>query len=299
MANSKPDTIIAPERRSNDMAETITLAAPPSLSARPLVYGLEGAADVTLRYEPWNALASVLKSGDVDAALMPSIDYPRLAADVERARTRAAGARPAPTHYTVLPAAVIASRGAVGGLRLVGYVEKDKLRRVLLDPASPTGSAMVRLIVERRFGVQPHFAMPGEGGSAPSRQPDAELLAGDRALGPVPRKAEWDTDLGSEWQRMTYLPMVYALWVARADAPLARLAEILTEATARGLEAREQIAAEAAAKSDLSHEVILRFLTDQTRYTFGLKERQGLEHFLRMAGEDGLTPDGVPVRLAP
>ena len=280
------------------MPDAITVAAPPSLSARPLVLGLEGCNDVRLSLQPWENLAALLKSGDVDAALLPSIDYPRLAAGVERARTPVAGRRPAPTHFVILPAPAVTSRGAVGALKLFGYVEQEKLRRVLLDPASPTGSALARLIVRRRFGANPHFVMPDEVGRSPSRPPDAELVAGDRALLANFPRAEWDTDLGVEWHRWTYLPMVYAMWVARADAPLERLLAILGEAAAKGLATRESMAAEAAAKGKAPVELVRRFLMDQTRYAFGPKELQGLTAFLEMAGQDGLAPDAVRLDVA-
>jgi chorismate dehydratase len=285
--------------RRKVMAEILTVAAPPSLSARPLVWALEGRSDVRLRWEPWNTLAATLWSGEVDAALLPSIDYPRLVADVERSRSPTGSGRPAPKHFVVLPVPAITSRGAVGALRLVGYAEKDKLRRVLLDPASPTGSAMARLIILREFHITPHFVMPGETGKAASRPPDAELIAGDRAFLPVDSRAVWDFDLGAEWHRATYLPMVYAMWVARADGPLGALREILAEAASRGLEARESMAVEAAAKSRLPLEVVRRFLMDQTRYAFGPKELQGLTVFLDKVVKEGMAPEGVKVRLAP
>jgi predicted solute-binding protein len=280
------------------MSEPIHLAAPPSLSARPLIHGLEGRGDVRLRSEPWQALAAILKSGQADAVLLPSIDYPRLAADVERSRAAAGAGQPAPRHFVVLPVAAVTSRGAVGALRLFGRTERDKLRRVLLDPASPTGSALARLIVLRQFGVTPHFVMPDEIGPSPSRPPDAELVAGDRALTADLPGVLWDEDLGAEWHRMTRRPMVYAFWAARADGPIDRLRAILSEAAAAGLEAREAIAQAAAAGGKVPLEVLQRFLFEQTRYTFGLKEQQGLSAFLEAAAAEGLTPEGVKVRLA-
>ena len=279
------------------MPPSIQLAAPPTLSARPLVYGLEGAGEVSLRWEPWSTMPAVLRSGEVDAALLPSIDYPRLVGDAERARTHTGSGPAAPRHFVILPVPAITSRGAVGGLRLIGYADKDKLRRVLLDPASPTGSAMARLVVLRQFGARPHFVMPDDMKSPAARRPDAELLVGARALAADPPAAQWGLDLGAEWHSTRYLPMVYAMWVARADGPVERLEEILAEAAAKGLAAREAIVAEAAAKSKLPAEVIHRFLFDQTRYAFGAKEEQGLEAFLTMAAEEGLAPEGVRLRL--
>ena len=252
------------------MPPSIQLAAPPTLSARPLVYGLEGAGEVSLRWEPWSTMPAVLRSGEVDAALLPSIDYPRLVGDAERARTHTGSGPAAPRHFVILPVPAITSRGAVGGLRLV---------------------------VLRQFGARPHFVMPDDMKSPAARRPDAELLVGARALAADPPAAQWGLDLGAEWHSTRYLPMVYAMWVARADGPVERLEEILAEAAAKGLAAREAIVAEAAAKSKLPAEVIHRFLFDQTRYAFGAKEEQGLEAFLTMAAEEGLAPEGVRLRL--
>ena len=123
-------------------------------------------------------------------------------------------------------------------------------------------------------------------------------MAGDRALAADFPQAAWDTDLGAEWHRWTYLPMVYAMWVARANAPLDRLVSILTEAAAAGLAAREFLAAEAAAAGKVPLEVVRRFLMEQTRYVFGPKELQGLTVFLEMAGAEGIAPEGVAVAVA-
>jgi|WetSurMetagenome_2_1015567.scaffolds.fasta_scaffold22999_2 predicted solute-binding protein len=280
------------------MPDEITVAVPPSLSARPLVVGLEGRAGVRLVSAPWQSLAALLRGGECDAALLPSVDYPRIAADVERARTLSAGVRQAPRHFVILPVPAITSRGAVGAMKLVGYAEKDKLRRVLLDPASPTGNALVHIFVQRQLKVRPHFVYPEEVGLKPPRSPDAELVAGDRALAADFPRAAWDTDLGAEWHRMTYLPMVYAMWVARADGDLARLTAVIGEAAAAGLETRESIAARAAEQSQATPEVLRRFLLEQTRYVFGPKEQQGLEVFLDMAADERLVPEGVALVVA-
>jgi chorismate dehydratase len=275
------------------MAAAITVAAPPSLSARPLVMGLENRDDVRLVSASWEALAGLLGNGECDAALLPSIDYPRIIVNAERARASDRAVRPAPQRFVILPAPAVTSRGAVGALRLVGYVEKDKLRRVLLDPASPAGSALSQIIVQRQFGSRPHFVFSQETAKTPARRPDAELVTGDRALaGDIPQ-SEWDIDLGAEWHRMTYRPMVYAMWVARADGDLAQLTSLLSEAAAAGLEARDSMVAEAAARGKVKAEVLRRFLFDQTRYAFGPKEIEGLSAFLEMASQEGLAPEGV------
>jgi len=307
------------ETRGEAGPEPLAVAAADLLGARPLLFGLEAATGVRLRVEPAAALAGLLRRGEVDAALMPAIDYFRLAADpAERARSgrspKPGGPeRPAPTQFVALPVGAVGSAGSVGSVRLFGYAEKDRLRRVALDPEGVTASALARLIILRRFGAAPHFvvaglpceasasakamadglAKQGEPGKAAPRPPDAELLAGDRALAAERPAALWTSDLGDEWHRFTYLPFVYAFWAARADGPLDRLVPLLAAALDRGLAAREALADEAAPRLGIPAEVARRHLMHEVRYDFGRRQREGLLAFYRMAAEDGLAPEGA------
>ena len=73
------------------MAEKLKIGSVPFLNAWPLVHGLAEQEDVALRLELPPALAPLLRTGEVDAALVPSIEYFRLAAEgLERARRAAA-----------------------------------------------------------------------------------------------------------------------------------------------------------------------------------------------------------------
>lgn len=280
------------------MAEKIRIGGVRFLNGWPLTFGLKDREDVELRLEAPSALAPMLARGEVDVAMAPAIEYFRLAAEgAERIRAREGG--PAGrAGFVALPIAAIGSRGTIGSARLFGYVEQDRLRRVLLDSASRTTNALARIIVIRRLGCRPHFVMPEEVGPSPPRPPDAQLVIGDRALTLEPPGVKWVRDLGDEWHRFVRLPFVYAFWMARADAPLARLLDVLSEARDRGLAAREAIAEEGASKLGIPPEVARRYLLEQVRYAFGAKERQGLMAFYRMAAEECLAPEGGRLRFA-
>jgi chorismate dehydratase len=296
------------------MAEKLRIGTVRFLNAWPLVFGLKDRADVELRAEVPSALGPMLARGEVDVALAPSIEYFRLASEGAE-RARAAGAlesgtgilpvvsdrlEACSTHrvaLVVLPVAAIGSRGAIGSVKLFGFAEQDRLRRVLLDPASRTSNALARVLVVRRLGCTPHFVMPEEIGLTPPRPPDAEVVIGDRALTAERPGAKWVRDLGEEWHRFMRLPFVYAFWMARTDAPLGRLTEMLAAARDRGLAARESIAEKAARELGLPGDVARRYLLDEVRYGFGPKEQEGLRAFYRMAAEEGLAPEGVRLNL--
>jgi len=293
------------------MPQRMTIGAVRFLNAAPLVHGLAERADVRLRLEDPSALGPLLLAGEVDAALVPAIEYFRLSAEAqERARRKkgtgvfcrdgppGAPYKILPSPFCVLPVAAIVSAGPIGSIRLFGYVPMAKVRRVLLDPASRSANAMTRILFSRRFGVRPHFAFPHEVGPEPARGPDAELLIGDRGLAARRPEAEWVLDLGLEWDRFVHRPFVYAVWVARADAPLARLSELLAEARDAGLAARENLAVRAEAERGIPADVARQHLESQVQYAFGRKEREGLKAFYRMAAEDGLAPAGGRLRFA-
>ena len=278
------------------MPETLTIGAVPYLNARPLTFGLEAESGIRLRLARPSDLAAMLRSGEVVAAMAPSIEYFCMAAEGServRASSKAAGGAGG---FVALPVAAIGSRGPVGSVRLFGFAAPDKLRRVLLDSASRTSNALARVLVVRRLGSQPHFLLPEEVGTS-SRRVDAEIVMGDRALSAERPEAEWELDLGSEWQHWVHLPFVYAFWMARADAPVERLMEVLTAARDRGLAAREAIADAGAAELGIPVETARRYLLEQIRYEFATREQDGLRVFYRMAGEENLAPEGARLRF--
>jgi len=274
------------------MPDPLAIATVPYLNARPLVHGLTGRPDVRLSEALPAALGDLLRSGEVDAALAPSIEYFRLAAEGgERAREHR------PARFVALPVAAIGSRGEVGSVRLVGYVPKKRVRRVRLDAASRTSNALARVMIAETMGLEPHCVLPAEERPG-DRPPDAEVLMGDRALVTHPPDAAWALDLGEAWDALTRLPFVYAFWMARADADVARLTAVLAEARDAGLAARDAIADAGARELGLAPDAVRTYLYDQVRYPFGGIERKGLYAFYQKAVAERLVPEGARLRLA-
>jgi len=304
------------------MTEAIKIGSVRFLNAWPLAFGLEAEPGVELRLEVPSALEPLLRSAEVDAALIPAIEYLRLACEGGE-RARSAGAAPAPTGFLALPVGAVASRGPIGSIRLFGYTEMANVRRVLLDPTSRTSNALARVLFERRWRRRVHFVLPetpgpGQGAAGPAkakpgrarakprseeakpgRAPDAALVIGDAGLVAERPAAVWQYDLGLEWDRLVHRPFVYAFWVTRADADVGRIVDVLSAALRRGLEAREQLAARARDELGMPLEVARRHLLEQVHYEFGPRERKGLLAFYEMAVEEGIAPEGGRLRFPP
>ncbi len=248
----------------------VVLGTVPYANAAPLVEGLDALPGVRLVREVPSVLARRLDAGDLDAALVPSVAAlrdPRL---------------------VVVPAACLASRGAVGSVSLFGRKAPGPGARVLLDDSSLTSAALARILLAGPLGAPgatfapcPPTADPG------AADADAVLLIGDGAL-LLDRRGLVEIDLGEAWTRWTGLPFVWAVWAAR-DAAAARKAEpLLREAREQGARALPSIVDREAARLGMDRAAVERYLTRSIQYGFGEEERRGLRRFREECGGAGL-----------
>jgi len=225
----------------------------PYLNGRPLVEGLRGVV-----FRPPSELADLLEAGEVDAAIVPSVEVLRRRLD----------------H---VPGIAIASPGKTDSVRLYHRREILELRRVALDRNSKTSNLLARVILERRYGLRPSYVLRDPGRGLSWRGVDAAVTIGDASF--LPRGVP-HLDLGNEWKAFTGRPMVYALWAHRRGHPRAReIARILREARDRGLKRLDAIARREAARLGLTPRFCRGYLAECLTYTFGPAERAGLHLF--------------------
>ncbi len=129
------------------------------------------------------------------------------------------------------------------------------------------------------------------------------LLIADEALsGGRDPFAEFVFDLGELWRRRTGLPMVFAVWAARADlapaqhAILGELRQLLTDAQECYARDPEAVVRAAAVRFPFPEDFIAAYFR-RLGYGFGAEERAGLNEFLRLAREAGQLAH-VPELLA-
>lgn len=186
----------------------------------PLLAGLDRDPSVRFAAAPPTELIERLHRGQLDAALVSSIEATR---------------RPG---YRALPELGIACKREIRSVRAFRRRGRP-IQSVGLDQSSATSVALLRLLLahvrqaEVAAGVQ--FAP-----IAPTRRPadlphDLVLLIGDPGLTADPGDREvWD--LGAEWRRWTGLPFVFALWLLAPGAEVAALRPALLRARQRGRE---------------------------------------------------------------
>ncbi len=115
--------------------------------------------------------------------------------------------------------------------------------RVGLTTESATSVRLVRILLRDWWRIEPEEYVKND------EPNDALVLIGDRAIKALTRLTGYPYryDLGEEWHKLTGLPFVFAMWVARTDAPSAltgEFQEALDSALELGLARVDVIAAE-------------------------------------------------------
>ena len=257
------------------MLGRIKIGAVTYLNTKPLVYRLgEFAPNDDLRFDLPSRLADDLRSGRLDVALIPSIEYFHQG------------------DYSIVSDACIACRGPVLSVKLFSRVPIAQIRTLALDEGSRTSAALIRVLLKEQYDLEPTTEPLPIGASLEDTTADAVLLIGDRAIHSPPGKFAEVWDLGDQWRRWSGLPFVFAMWVARSGIDAHRLEQALADARDCGVANLEQIAIAEAAPLGLTVPQCLGYLRDNLHFYLGDEERRGLELFYRKAAEHGLAPSG-------
>jgi chorismate dehydratase len=227
-------------------------------------------------------LNRAVTNGDLDVSAISSIAYARHAAELE-----------------LVPGACISATGAVDSILVFSRAPLEDIRSVAVTPHSATSVALLRVLL----GPGPLFGPLTTSPREALRDHDAVLLIADEALsGGRNPFTDYVFDLGELWRARTGLPMVFAVWAARADlAPaqreiLGELRQLLTDAQEYYVRDPESVVRAAAERFPFPPEFIAAYFR-RLGYGFGADERAGLNEFLRLAREAGQLGQ-VPEPLA-
>jgi chorismate dehydratase len=214
-------------------------------------------------------LNALLRAGEVDVANVSSVEYAQNA-----------------EAYVLLPSLCVGSCGAVESVQLVTDVPLPAVRSIAVSSQSASSVVLARTLFTGAE-IRP------EGAAA-----DARLLIGDQALRSAFEDPTPHHDLGALWRERTGLPMVFAVWAARADAPrLRELDRALAGAVADAAEHSADVARAAALKYGYPAGFLARYF-EKLRYRFGERERAGLERFFDLARAAGALQAAPALRFA-
>src|SRR5512138_1510904 len=260
---------MAPPRPSPEpRMPKLRAAAVSFLNAWPLTAGLEESERIELVLAEPSKCAAMLEAGEVDLALV------------------SVGALPG-GEFEIVPGIAIGADGPVQTVVLAGEQSPAIWDEVFLDTASRTSHVLTKIVLDE-MGVRPRYTLlPAVEGLARARGTKGALVIGDRGFDV---RANHVIDLGREWNRLTGLPMIFALWAARPGRVTPEDVQELSRAAQHGLGIRTELAQKFAALKGGDPERYRRYLTQRIRYGLGPYELQGLEEFLRRAAVKGFLP---------
>ena len=255
------------------MTRALQVSVVDFLNARPLTWGLlkNPPAGVQVSRDLPSACAEKLARGEADIGLIPSIEYKRIPG------------------LSVIPRLGIAAASEVRSVLLVSKVSREKIGSVAFDPASRTSAALTRILLKRRYGLEPRYT------EAPPEAPeesDARLIIGDPAL-KAALNGHVVLDLAAEWRAFSGHPFVFAFWAFGPGVDPADAEALVSASYEAGCRDFPLLIREEAAESGLSEAVIEDYLRHALHYELDAGDLAGLALFYRMAAEEGLIPSGV------
>lgn len=244
------------------MSEThkIKVGAVSYLNTRPMMYGMQNEAflqDHELVPDYPAKVADMLKSGAVDVALVPVALLKEL------------------PEYFIVSDYCIAAEHEVASVCLFSEVPVNELTTVYLDYQSRTSVALAKILMQEFWGINPEIInAQDESYRTKIEGTTGAVVIGDRAL-EQRRLSTYVYDLASEWQAMTNLPFVFAVWVSVKPMSEEWISRF-NAANAEGFLHIDEIAeAQKYPVYDLK-----KYYTHNISYLLNDEKRKGMEKFL-------------------
>ena len=218
--------------RSSRMRYVNDLPIYAAFDAGAIAYPGTLVADVPAR------LNAMMREGELDMGPVSAFEY---ALDAER--------------YVLLPDLCIGAREEIVSVLLVSATPPALLgsAKIATTRESASGRNLLRVLLERRYGVRPEFVEVDDP-LAHARAGEPAMVIGDTAIDAAFEfPSEQVYDLGSLWRDWTGEQSVTAVWVARREVFQTRLDEVreclhaLTDAYSWGRAHRDDVIAAAQA----------------------------------------------------
>ena len=264
----------------NDTDHMPRIAASSYLNTAPLIWSFihgaqRDAVDLFTDTAPARC-AEMLASGEVDAALVPVIEYQRMA------------------DIVIVPDVCVGSRSSVRSVVIATRRNNlKKVKRVALDDSSRTSVALVKIIFREFLGFEPEWQSSPPDLDVMLKDNDAALIIGDPAM-KIPRDQFRIFDLATLWHDYTGFGFVFAMWMARASEAKRILAIDFAAARDEGLAHLDDIAAD---QQNLSLVEVKDYLTQNIAFRMDKQMEEGLQLYFDLARKHDLIDKGRPMRF--
>lgn len=248
----------------NTASEKIRIASVSYLNSVQFTYGIErsGLIDAELTLAPPVECASRLRDGEADMALIPVGGLLSLGEEGK--------------DFDIITSHCIGAVGEVRTVVLMSDEEVGNIERIWLDPHSQSSVKLLAHLCEHHFKISPKWLILSDMSRVEHPQDgDAFLLIGDKVFDHE-GVFEYTYDLAHEWQELTSLPFVFAVWCCRhglSDEIVEQLEEALTWGVERTFEALREL------RPEFEIEDGYRYLTENIDTLFDSQKREAMRLF--------------------
>ncbi len=278
------------------------------LNTAPLVWGFTNGPlqhKYDLSFTVPSQCAEDLRHGKVDIAIIPAIEYQRMG------------------DLVILPDMAIASKKQVRSLLILATQPIEQATTFALDRSSRSTQALTRILCAEKWKIAPEFFEAAPDLPEMLRRADAALLIGDPALrlsvglengswpggegqtichaatlGITSAELLYVYDVAGEWQSMTGLPAVLAVWAARREVATPEVTADFIASRDYGVSRIAEICFGAARELELPERTLESYLRHNIDYTLDAENRRGLELYFGRAHKLGLIPEAKPIEWA-
>jgi chorismate dehydratase len=239
-----------------------------ALEFQPLIYGLKGNLidhNLKLMQSTPNNSAKRLREGEVELALIPSLEYARKK-----------------EIWNIIPDICISCSGVIKNRQLFFKKGLKDIKTVAVDSNAEMSWILLKILMKEKFMMNPEFVKMDPDIDKMFSRAEAALLVGDNALRYIPRYKS-RLDLNEEWEDLTGLPFVYAFWAGREFTIHDKDVSTIINSFELGKRNIEKISKEYAKSHSEEWPVYHDILTKNTQYIFSDSEQDGLSEYFNYA----------------
>ncbi len=232
------------------------------LNTKPLLYGIERSQalkeQIELVKDYPSKIAAQLLDGTIDVGLVPVAVIPKM------------------KEYYIISDYCIGAENDVASVCLFSDVELDKVEKILLDYQSRTSVALCKVLLKNYWKRNIVLEDAKQDFSEEIKGTTAGVLIGDRALRQR-KKSKYIYDLGSEWEKFTGLPFVFATWISNKKLP-EDFIDLFNEKNGEGLKNIDAVIKE----NNFAEYDLHTYYTYNISYTLTAEKLKGMHLFLEL-----------------
>ncbi len=222
--------------------------------------------------------AKLLANADVEAALVPVIEYQRISG------------------ISLVPDVCVGSKKQVRSVVLVSRNDDLKnVHSVALDESSRTSAALVKIIFREFFGFEPRWTTQSPNLQLMLEENDTALIIGDPAM-IFPRDGLTVWDMASLWREHTGLGFVFAMWMVRDEGANKSARVDFAGARDEGLARSEEIIDYYLPLLGLPRNTLEQYLKENICFYLDEDMRAGLDLYFRLAYKHRLLETLKPLK---